>query len=181
MTAATGQKSGIAAALDRVGTGEAPTSLAERRQRQLALLPGLEGDQAADQVDQGDGPRGPGRPAGARNKRTQEWVDYLGGRYGTPLERLAQLYSANPGELAAAHGIKVIEALDIMKSAAIAALPYMHQKQPVSVDVTGKGRMVLVLGSVGEDDAERAAEDGLSMVLDLVAEPSEKSEGNSDV
>jgi len=173
-----GVKAGLTAAIEDLGTGEPPATLVERRQRQLALLPELEGDRA--DADQGEGPRGPGRPKGSRNRRTQEWTDYLGGRYGTPLERLAQLYSSDPHALAQAFGVKIEVAIEVMKASAIAALPYMHQKQPMSVDVHGKGRMVVVLGHIDGDEADQAAEDGLSMVLDLVATAPEKSDGNSD-
>jgi hypothetical protein len=165
-------KAGLTAAIEELGPGRPPSSIEER---QLALLPDIRDRAEAEQG--GDGPRGPGRPAGAKNRRTQEWVDYLGGRYGTPLERLAQLYSADPKELSRVFGLTMKDAFDVVRGAATAALPYMHQKQPVSVDVHGKGRMVVVLGHIDGDEADQAAEEGLSMVLDLTAQNVEKSEG----
>ncbi len=171
---ANGSKPGIATALELTGAGEPPREDAE----QLALLPSLAekphlGGQETESGD--DAPRRGGRPKGARNKRTVEMVRYLESRYGPPLERLAQLYSADPKELARQHHIKVKDALALMKDAAVAALPYMHQKQPVSVDVEGKGTFQLIVGQVADAELEQA-EDGFSVVLDLAVETPDKSE-----
>lgn len=166
---ANGSKPGIAAALELTGAGEPPREDAE----QLALLPSLAekphlGGQEAESGD--DAPRRGGRPKGARNKRTKEIVDYISGQYGFPLERLAQLYSGDPAKLAEKFHIKKKDALALMKDAAVACLPYMHQKQPVSVDVAGKGTFQLVVGQVADAQLDEATEDGLSLVLDLPAE-----------
>jgi len=65
-----GEKAGIAAAIETVGVGEAPAAGGE----QLSMLPG---DDDAPTGAGGRAARGPGRPAGARNRRTKEMVDWL--------------------------------------------------------------------------------------------------------
>tara|TARA_R110002073_G_scaffold76548_6_gene185852 strand:- start:5716 stop:6435 length:720 start_codon:yes stop_codon:yes gene_type:complete len=46
-----------------------------------------------------DEERGIGRPKGAKGRRSQEWIDYLGSRYTLPLESLVALGSMSPAEL----------------------------------------------------------------------------------
>lgn len=89
-------------------------------------------------------PGRPGRPAGSRNKRTEEWVAYLLGRYRSPLVMLAETYSRTTASLAAELQCKKSEAFDIQVKAATALAPYLHQKLPqaVEVDIT-KNEVVL--------------------------------------
>ena len=161
----------------------------ERRAVQLALLPRPAEEGAKPPVDRQEAEvvaepeRGPGRPPGARNRRTQDLVKYVTAKgYGLPIERLAQLYSSDPAQLVLAFNISYAEALEVIKSAAIACLPYLHQKQPVSVDIEGKGTFQLIIGDIGQADPEEI-EEGFSLVLDLQAntiESGEKEEGKSD-
>ncbi|NIJ34327.1 hypothetical protein [Sphingomonas oligoaromativorans] len=80
-------------------------------------------------------PRGVGRPAGARNQRTQEVRDYLLGRYAHPLEVLAQIISRPIDAIVAETGCRPIEALALVKSAAAELAPYVEGKMPVAVDL----------------------------------------------
>jgi hypothetical protein len=97
------------------------------------------------------GPQG-GRPKGARNRSTQEWRQYLLGRYRSPLVFLLEAYSRTPAELAAqlglykyhegklvrgADGEPVLETGEAFKrqvEAAVAALPYLHQRLPIAIE-----------------------------------------------
>jgi hypothetical protein len=94
--------------------------------------------------------RGPGRPAGARNRRTQEWVEYLQSRYASPLEVLAQIATAPIAELAKALGCKPLEALQEKRQAAIALAPFLHQRQAIAVDVTNRREVRLIIETGGE-------------------------------
>lgn len=102
-------------------------------------------------------PKGPGRPAGARNKRTLEMARFLLSRYTSPLEVLAQIATARVDELSASLGCTSTVALQEKRLAAIALLPYLHQKMPVSVDLTNRQEVYLTihegfLTEPGEDD-----------------------------
>lgn len=174
------RKAGFAAAIGATGAGEVPRERAE----QLPLLPDLtaEVDEAGNvQVDAGGNVvpmrRGPGRPPGARNRRTEDRVEYIAKRYGMPLERLAQIWSADPRVYAAEHGLDVDEALDDIRDAAKAALPYMHQKQPLAVDVTR--RQSFTFHFVEPQAVEEAAEDAITIHL-AATELESENDGESE-
>lgn len=171
-------KAGMTAAIEATGPGE-PPELAWPMQ--LTLLPSLRTAPAGD-IDRQEGQvsggeRGRGRPPGSRNRATQEMVDYLAAKgYGMPLERLAQIYSADPVLLAAELGLTRGDAIDLICKAASAALPYVHRKQPVAVDMQGKGMLQLVIGDVGQAPIDAADDHGLSVVLDAIAAATETPE-----
>lgn len=91
-----------------------------------------------------------GRPPGARNKRTVAMANYLLSRYTSPLEVLAQIATARIDELSVAMGCTKLEAMQEKRLAALGLLPYLHQKQPVAVDVTE--RKVVNLTIVIDED-----------------------------
>jgi hypothetical protein len=167
------EKIGLVAALEVTGAGEVPRAGGA----QLSLLPGLgeEHGQEAGGAAAPEGKRGPGRPPGARNKATQEIIDYIGGRYGMPLERVAQLWAMPPHQLAASLGIKLVEAVELQLRAASAALPYLHQKQPQAIDLKSSTTHRFVVVQV-EDAAETEQdEDDLTFTV-RIAESVEKQE-----
>ncbi len=150
-------------AIATVGAGEAPDQAAE----QLALLPAAPGETVAEPVAVGE--RRIGRPPGARNRRTGEMLRYLGEvkGYKPPLEWLAELYSRPAAEVVRAYGLETLgEALKLQRDAAIASLPYWHQKQPMAVEAVGKTAGLLVLPGEG-GTAEEQAED-LGFILDIM-------------
>lgn len=110
------------------------------------------------------GPRGPGRPAGARNKATLEWRDYLLQRYGSALIGLAEIAARSPADLALELGCKPLEAFDRQLKALIELAPYEHGKMPVEVKISSTVPL-LILG----DPSEILGEQGL--VLDHEALP----------
>lgn len=80
--------------------------------------------------------RGRGRPKGSTNKSTKEWVDFFLSRVKkSPLIFLGELYAQNTEELARKMNAKREDMLKLQISAAAAVLPYVHQKQPVAVQV----------------------------------------------
>lgn len=111
------------------------------------------------------GPKG-GRPKGARNRSTEEWRRYLLSKYPSPLETLLALTTRRPEDLARELGLyrwsdgvllrddrdqpvlATGEALKVIVDAAAAALPYMHQRQPLAVETRGDGRALLVFGDL---------------------------------
>lgn len=97
--------------------------------------------------------RGPGRPWGSRNKRTERTVQWLLQRYRDPRAVLLEIAEANVGDLAARLGCSLYEALQEKRLCAQAVLPYVAQRQPLAVDVTN--RQVVYL-TIHEGQAEQS-------------------------
>jgi hypothetical protein len=87
----------------------------------------------------------PGRPLGARNRRTEEMANYLLSKYAHPLERLAQIWSTGTEELAVSLGCSKQEALVEQRLAITAALPYLQPKLPLAVDLTNRKEIRLTI------------------------------------
>ena len=118
-----------------------------------------------------------GRPPGARNRSTEEWRQLFLSRFRSPLMQLGEIYSMPledlarqlklyrkgkvfvPGPNGSEDGawveredpaqLDLERAFEIQNQARIAALPYLHQKQPQAVEVKGDfdGLGTLVLGA----------------------------------
>lgn len=194
MTKMQGEKEGIDAALGRVVVGAPPVGPA----RQLPL-PVVGADErgahegllaAVDRVMRGGNEvqqRGPGRPAGAPNKRTTAWVEYLLNQYSSPLVVLAETYSRPVNELAKELGCDRESAYRLQIAAAQALAPYLHQKQPLAVQIDAKGVVHLTIhrapvATVGAGAGPGAGARVISgQVLDLaVEEESEQDQGLSE-
>lgn len=114
-----------------------------------------------------------GRPAGSRNRSTEEWRRMLLSRYPSPLIGLAETYSRPVDELARELGLfkrgKVFvdgpdggawveredpEQLDLERAfrlqqeARQALAPYVHQRQPLAIESKGSQRGLLVIGDL---------------------------------
>lgn len=182
----TDTKQGLTAAIEALGAGQvlpAEAGQADLFQEADAPLPIPPAARS--------GPKG-GRPTGSRNRRTEEWVSYLLGRYRSPLVFLLETYSRTPADLAAqmqlykfhegelvldANGQPVLatgEAADIQVKAAIAALPYLHQRLPQAIEVKGETRGLLLIGDLGADGAA----DALGIPFAVVEENQSLSDGD---
>jgi hypothetical protein len=171
-------KAGAVAALETVGAGVAPADEAEQLTLVDALgLPALlpEGEATL----RAQLPRKAGRPPGARNKRTEEWVEFLLKAHTSPLIMLLQIANAPVVELMKRLGCTALEALQEKRHAAIAAAPYLHQRLPQAIEVKnpeGLGIMFILPGQVPED----ALGEGsvlVPMIEAKVAEKRDKSAG----
>lgn len=109
--------------------------------------------------------RGPGRPPGARNKRTERTIAWLLGRHRDPRAVLLEIAEANVNDLAALLSCSLHEALQEKRLAAIGVLPYVAQKQPLAIDVTNRSVVYLTIneGAVSEGDG-----DGLGLSAKLI-------------
>lgn len=85
--------------------------------------------------------RGPGRPAGSKNKNTQEWRDYILGRFTSPLIALGDTFTRGVADLAKELGCTKLEAFKLQIQAAKELAPYVHQKMPIAVDA-GEGGLI---------------------------------------
>lgn len=124
--------------------------------------------------------RSVGRPVGQRNVRNQRVADYLLARYRDPLEGLVQMAGLSVGDLAAALGCSKLEAFQEKRQCAVAALPYLHQRQALAVDLTARQAVYLsIVDDAGEareaaNDADHFAEAGLVLGMEGVDDdPSE--------
>ena len=80
-----------------------------------------------------------GRPKGARNKSTKEWVEYFMSTVKkSPLIALGELYAKDTKLLARELSCHRIDALKIQIAAASAVLPYVHQKQPIAIETSSE-------------------------------------------
>jgi hypothetical protein len=172
-------KSGLATALEATGPGVPPAAAAE----QLALLP----EPALPDAPRTRAAPG-GRPRGSRNRRTQEWVDYLLGKGRSPLEFLHALYQRPAAKLAEELGLylyhegklvldaagapvlAVGEAFRRQVEAAAGVAPYLHQKLPVAIDVKGKTAGLIVVGDMPAAGSDQAAVLNLFMAGEAEAE-----------
>lgn len=167
----TGAKVGLSAATDeamKIIRAEMDGSDA-----QLALLPVvLPSEESA--VDGSDLGRGPGRPPGARNKRTEEWTAHILSKYRSPLEFLASTYTRSTALLAAELRCSLLDAFKMQLAAAKELSPYLHQKQPVAIDLDTSTAINLAL-EISSDFAGRLgldpAGDGVIELRDVTAEP----------
>lgn len=109
--------------------------------------------------------RGVGRPPGARNKRAIEWTEYLLARYQSPLEVLAQMAVARVDVLAAKLSCTKLEAFQEKRLAAIALVPYLHEKRPLAVNLNNR---TVVHLTISEAPAFDVPGDELSLTARIV-------------
>ena len=86
-----------------------------------------------------------GRPPGARNKRTVATVDYLLSRHRDPREVLLEIAEANVADLAALLGCTLFEAVQEKRLCAAAVLPYVAQRQPLSIETSARNPVYLTI------------------------------------
>lgn len=151
-------KSGIPTALAAAMAAHEPEP--EPEQMDLLGLPAPKTDAGQAIVDK----RGAGRPAGARNKRTIREVNWLLSTYQDPRAVLLAIAQTPVDVLMATLGCTAMEALQEKRLAAIGVLPYVAQKQPLSVDVTNRKIVYLQIGDVGFDDSS----DGVGLTAKII-------------
>ncbi len=100
--------------------------------------------------------RGRGRPQGARNKRSEKTAKWFIDRFGDPLAALGeimnmpfdQIYETMvliQGGEAKNKRITGRDAMEFWRDSVLDALPYVHGKQPIAIDITGKADAVIFI------------------------------------
>lgn len=117
---------GIPAAPDLFGRNDVPAETPDNSSKQEAFF-----DEGAGLENK----RGVGRPKGSKNKSTKEWVEFFLNKHKSPLMFLGEIISENTADLARRTCSDRIDALKVQIAAANALLPYVHQKQPLAVEV----------------------------------------------
>lgn len=133
--------------------------------------------------------RGPGRPPGSRNRRTEAVREYLLSQHRHPVAVMMELYSMTPAQLAERIGLRqvllnakdepeewgfdpavLIELLKLQMRMAEAAAPYVAQKMAIAHEVTADGAVQVTLAMGGPDGVSLPARGGLAGRGDLVIE-----------
>lgn len=141
--------------------GEAAAEPEEAEQLDLLRVPETEAGEGKMLLVR----RGPGRPPGARNKRTERTLQWLLSHHRDPREVLLSISDKHPADLAAILGCTMLEALQEVRIAAAAVLPYLAQRQPLAVDVTN--RQVVYL-TINEGAAESVRDGGVGFTASVV-------------
>ncbi|GEM_PF-3280291 len=142
-------------ALDEVMARQEAEADDEDRQFSLFAPPLTEAGMARSVIHR----RGRGRPPGARNKRTIKTVAMLLSRHRNPLEVLLEIAETNVADLAALYDCSLLEAGQEKRLAAIAALPYVAQRQPLAIDITQRRAVYLTITD-GDTTMTAAAQEG---------------------
>ncbi len=122
-----------------------------------------------------DAARGPGRPPGSRNKRTEETLEYLQALgYSSPLRGLAEVWARPVAVLAAELGCSLGHAMEIQLDAMKASLPYWHQRLPQVVELEGMPPLsiaivdpVALLQSMKDSGDDPTAQVGIRLLHDI--------------
>jgi|SRR6185312_17440671 len=109
----------------------------------------------------------PGRPVGARNKRSEQVARFIVEEIGDPLLVLAQLAVMPAEELAVAANCTTMEALVEKRLAAIAILPFVHRRQPLAVDLTNHSVVHLSIHT-GDTASPASGEGGVTLLGSVV-------------
>lgn len=142
----TSAKVAIAASVDATLAAQQAEADAEAAQLGLFAEP-LTGLGQAKALAKGSAAkRGPGRPPGALNRRTEATVKFLLSRHRDPREVLLEIAEANVYDLAALLGCKPHEALTEKRLAAIGVLPYVAAR--ITPEVVNDNRQVLYLNII---------------------------------
>lgn len=142
-----GEKSGIGAAIEASGASTDQPPIVQPRQLSLIEQPGETAEQALERFEQ----RRAGRPPGARNKRTEDWMEFLDATSSHPLIHLSKTADKLPEDLAKELGCTKLEAHNIIQAAQTALLPYRAQRLPQSVELNGKGVAAVILTPLDAD------------------------------
>ena len=100
--------------------------------------------------------RGPGRPPGARNRRSEDVARWVIEHLGDPLVTQAAI-AVTPVEELVAAGLTVAEAFAERRQSAAMVLAYLHKRQPLAVDVS---RRQVVHLTIVEGEAAPGGGDG---------------------
>lgn len=144
---------GLSAALDTLTVGDVPGA-DDGEQGELLPLPLT----PAAEIAEARGAKRPGRPPGAKNRRTEDWANYILARYASPLLFMAETYSRSVHELAGELGCERDDALKIQLACADKLAPYIHSKMPIAVETDAKSAGVLLILAPGDPRAEALAQ-----------------------
>lgn len=163
-----GEKTGVAAAISQIDPRDVPVPGSEAPE-QLALLPLcpiVDNQGARTEVSPAGGR---GRPAGAKNRSTEEFKNYILSKYSHPLQGLAEMYSRPVVQLAKEMGLnyptfdQLFRLLQLQKDCMKELAPYVASRMPQAVNIDGPGLMTLQIFG-GENNGAPAGERPVTML-----------------
>lgn len=107
-----------------------------------------------------------GRPAGARNRRSEDVAEEVIARLGDPLLRQAAVATMDAEELAKRLGCTLLEAIQEQRLSAMLVLPYLHRKMPIAVDVRAQRVVQLTIVDVPAPDGQSEQNQEVAVVVD---------------
>lgn len=180
--------SGLAGTLtDKAGPIRAPESMFPPVDQLDLLASGFGAPNGLDQLTTLRRRHERGRPPGARNKRNQKLSDYMISRYGDPLSVMGEIYSmpldalmrlmiALQGGDAKHKPLRAVDAIRLKLEAAAQAAPYVHGKQPISVEVSRRKDGILVFEGM-VDGGDVSSEEMTSLIEEFGMAALEESGG----
>lgn len=111
--------------------------------------------------------RRPGRPPGARNKFNERALAWLRAKYPDARERLLAIGTANTADMAALWGCSMLEAEQEQRACLGLVLPFVAQKQPISINLDSKTAVYLVIDDGTRDGQSHGPIDVTPQVLDI--------------
>ncbi|WP_448207279.1 hypothetical protein [Azospirillum sp. sgz302134] len=179
-----GEKQGLATVLD---AAVEPLASDDGAARQLDLLsadeePGASPlDAALERMAEGFSTprRGRGRPAGSRNRRTEDWQRLVLSTHRSPLLVLADFYSMPVEELAARLQCSRLDAAKLQMAAARDLAPYLHQRLPQALSLDVNGTLPILHLHMGAPAGAVPAGSSGSDVLEIVATDIVENQGLS--
>ena len=178
MSKVEGEKTGISTAVDQELSAGGQDILGWSGE-QLSLLPtdAIAVAGTDDESRREAGKRGRGRPPGAANKSTLDWVRYISSRYTNPLIFLAECYNRPAANLALELGCSTEKAFAFQMAAATKLTEFTNQKMPTTVDLGVDGDLSLVIQTVykepGAAPGDAAVDQGDVVIVLPTSEPEE--------
>lgn len=123
-----------------------------------------------DKGSQQDGPRGPGRPAGARNKATEELRAWARSKFGDPGLKLMEMIFADPKAMATALGADSAWDVRVKQMEwAMRLVPFFWAAMPQELKVQAKGFLAIgIQAQPGGDAGDRMLEiDPLQAIVEF--------------
>lgn len=168
---------GLAGAIMGAGRGAAPEPFPTTEQLDLIADGTVQGKNGLERLRIARRRHQRGRPPGAKNKRNGRVADWFIATYGDPLSAMGQIMAMPPDALMqlltelqgndAKH--KPLRAVDVIRlklEAAAHAAPYIHGKQPITMEVNGKRDLFVVMqngsltgSGISESEAEALVEE----------------------
>jgi len=134
----------------------------------------------------GGGARGRGRPAGAKNKNTEAWREFLLQTGRSPLEVLQQTFSMSLQKLGVALGKKgdltfdqAVELYKLQLMAAKELAPYIHSKMPTEIIDNGDRGLIQLVINQGQAVAQVGA-DAIPQAIKFLNSQDEENQLVSD-
>jgi hypothetical protein len=153
-------EAGVAGELARAREEAGPLlPLADAEQLALGIDAGLDRVQAVQQA------RKVGRPKGAIGKGRADFRRYFLSKYAHPADVLGQVMSRPVDVLQAELGCTRLEALQLQQRAAAELLPYLEGKMPVTIDMTARSDVHLVVPGLNAPLTEDLQE-ALSIIVE---------------